>query len=303
LVLIVTSQAAHATTCVDPRVEVRGELAPRWLEPVLDLCDALGKLSDLDPDARLRLVPAEDDVIVEVRLPDGRSTMRRLHSADDLRLTVEALMTLPPARTAPAPAAKVAPQATRSAAETPPEDPPRAAPTAVRRAGVEVEGGAVASSRLAGAPALGSIGPAAHASLRIDDWLFGVNARWDAYQKPLRATDRSFEMDSVAAGFGVGRRFVIDPSVRFDFGGALLVVNEAQSTESDDGEQAGSVADVRLGTGARAWIGRSNLRFLSQLDAEVSVSRLRHEIRIDPTLPPLPTWSVGLGVGVGWTAP
>lgn len=302
LAVLMTAQAAAATTCADPRLEVRGELAPHWLGPVLELCDALGTFSDVDPSARLRIVPEGQEVIVEVRLTDGRNTLRRVRSPADLRMTVEALLTVPPTTPEPTPEPKAPPAPAPIALEMPPEALPPTHGSAPDN-NFEVESGAMISGRVAGSPGLASVGPAGHASLRVGNWLFGLSARWDAYQKPIKPADRSFEMDSIAAGLGIGRRFVVDPSLRVDLGVALLLLNEAQSTESTDGEQAGSIADMRVGTGIRLWLGSSKVRFLSQLDGELSPTRLRRDIRIDPTLPPLPTWSVGLGLGIGWAGP
>jgi len=46
--------------------------------------------------------------------------------------------------------------------------------------------GISAEGRVSGAPTYLAIGPAAYGGLRVDDWLLGVTARWDAYEKLAR---------------------------------------------------------------------------------------------------------------------
>ena len=57
------------------------------------------------------------------------------------------------------------------------------------------------------------------------------------------------------------------------------------------------------GSFARLVLGDGPMRFLTELDGEVSPTRLRRETRIDPMLPPLPTWSVGGSLGAEWAGP
>lgn len=300
VMLCASNHVAAAESCADPRVSVQGELDPRWLAPVIDLCEALKALPDLDPQAKLRLVPKGADIVVEVRLADGRTALRRVGSPDELRLTVEALMTTLPT---PPPPERPASREPAPAAQPPA---PTVAPIGAKKpgeAGVTFEWAALAAGRVAGTPTYLSVGPAGHVALRAGDWQLALSTRWDAYQTVARPSVRSFEMDTVAAGFGVARRVLNAPSLRLDLGPNILLVNEAQSVESTEGEQAGSQADLRLGAVLRSWFGASSLRVVTQLDAEVSPTRLRRDIHVDASLPTLPTWSVGIGAGLGWATP
>lgn len=301
--VLLLGQQARADACADARVRVEGELDSRWLVPIVEMCDWLPSLRDLDPSASLRVVPSGADVVLEVRLADGRSALRRLASPVDLRTTVEALLTVPPEKAAPreVPSPSTTPEPAGARDRVEHEPAPHRPET--RPPAVAFEWSATASGRLAGTPAYASVGPTAHGALSAGAWSLVLSARWEAYQRPLRATDRSFEMETVAAGFGVARRMDLTGGLRLDLGPQLILVDEAQSLESTEGEQSGSVADVRTGLGARAWIGRSVPRFVVQLDGEISPTRLRREIRIDAALPPLPAWSIGLGLGVGWPSP
>lgn len=299
VMLCASQHVAAAETCTDPRISVQGELDPRWLAPVIDLCETLRALPDLDPEAKLRLVPRGPDIVVEVRLADGRVALRRVGSPEELRGTVEALMTIlpsPPTEPPRSQGAQVEPEAARATG---------AASEQMQRGQVAIafEWATVAAGRVAGNPTYLSVGPAGHVGLRAGEWLLALSLRWDAHQIVADSPERTFEMDTVAAGFGVSRRLVGMSSFRLDLGPDVLLVNEAQSVESAEGEQAGSEADLRVGVVLRSWFGTPSLRFVTQLDAEVSPTRLRRDIRMDASLPTLPAWSAGVGVGLGWAPP
>lgn len=293
--------------CEDPRVRIQGRPDGRWLEPIVRACEDLRAMPDGDATARVRIVPADADLIVEVVLQDGRSTLRRVRDAAHLRTTLEALLSVPPApgaaadmqRTVPGPAPRSEPGDVAVGASPPPPPPSAAAPSF----GVEL--GASAGGRVAAGEYF-SFAPAGFAQLRAREWLFAMTARWDVVQRKSDVGVSTFEMDTIAAGVGAGRRF----RPRFgpiDIGVGPRLVAETQSFEgtspSEMGEQADTQTDVRLGTFARAAAGAASLRFFVELDAEVSPGRLRRDIRIHPALPPLPSWSAGLGIGVVWGEP
>jgi hypothetical protein len=110
-------------------------------------------------------------------------------------------------------------------------------------------------------------------------------------------------MESAGAGFIVGRRIVETTTVALDAGASTLVLVDTQSTETRVPDEVGSATDVRFGLLLRALVGRSHWRFAPSIDADVAPSRLRHDVRIDPSLPPLPAWSVALALGASWVEP
>jgi hypothetical protein len=150
------------------------------------------------------------------------------------------------------------------------------------------------------------LAPAGFAQLRAKDWLFGMSVRWDVLQLKSDVAVSNFEMETLAAGLSVARRF----RPRFgqmDLGVSPRLVAETQSFQgtsaAEMGEQADTQTDVRIGSFARAAFGGAPLRFFMELDAELSPGRLRRDIRIHPALPPLPSWSAGIGLGVMWGEP
>ena len=258
-------------------------------------------MPDSDATARVRIIPAAHDLIVEVVLKDGRSTLRRVQEPAALKSTLEALLTVPPAPLHVEPTVPLAPSPLPIVNELPSD---RALPVAHSQAptfGVEAGGGV--GGRIAGGQAYLSVAAGGFAQLRAGDWLFGMSARWDVFQTKSDVAVDSFEMETVGAGISVGRRFRAGFG-DVDLGVSPRLVAETQSffrTKSD--EVADTQTDVRLAGFARAVFGHSALRLFAEADAELSPGRIRRNIRIDPALPPLPAWSAGVAVGVVWGQP
>lgn len=295
------------TVCEDARVRIQGRPDGRWLEPIVRACEALRAVRDLDDTARVRIVPAGNDLIVEVALADGRSTMRRVRDPGRLQITLEALLAVPPAPAAAPPAI--------SPADAPVANEPPIVPETEKPAHAEphpasfgVEIGGSAGGRVAGAGYF-SFAPAGFGQLRAGDWLFGMSARWDVVQGKEDVAVSNFEMETLAAGLAVARRFR-PGSGHVDAGVSPRLVLESQSFEgrplappSEIGERSFSQTDLRLAAFGRAAFTNASLRLFVELDAELSPGRLRHAIRLHPDLPVLPAWSAGLSLGVTWGEP
>ena len=278
------------SVCADPRVSIAGALDTVWLEAVVSLCEDLGSIPDIDPQVRLRVIPAGTDVIVEASLPDGRTTLRRVRKPRDLRLTAEALATVPPAATL-----------SKVDASAPPSSPDHEPAARSRPIGFEL--GAAALVRASAAPTYVSAGTAGYVGVRPGNWMLGVHARWEILEQLTSHPPRGYEMDSAGAGFFVARRLELSPAVRADVGGAATLLVEAQSFETSAGEVSGSSTDVRLGLFTRFLFGTSAWRWTLALDGELSPPRLRRALRVDPVAPQLPTWSAGLAIGASWGDP
>ncbi len=289
------------TVCEDSRVRIQGKPEVRWLEPIVRSCEALRTMEDVDGTARVRIVPSGNELIVEVALRDGRSTLRRVKEPAGLLPTLEALLTV-----LPAPTVEVPKTETAGLAHANDVAPTKAVPSPAVIVASEptappfsVEIGASAGGRVAGSKAYLSVAPAVFAQLRAGEWLFGMHARWDILQVLEKTPVSGFEMETIAVGLSVSRRLTI-PLGSVDIGLSPRVVAETQSFLVKGSEQADTQADVRIGAYSRAAFGHSSLRLFVELDADLSPGRARRDIRIDPSLPPLPSWSAGLGAGVVW---
>ncbi len=278
--------------CSDSRVTIEGELPGAWLEPVLELCDAMIGMPDIDSSARVRVVAAQDGILLEVTLADGRSAIRRVRAPERLHRTVEALLTVPPAL--PERVAQASP--TGHAAKESDVTHERA-----QGDGSQIEVGAAAMTRLAGPHPYAFIGGSAYAGKRTGSWLLGMTTRWDALEVINQPGIPGFELEAVGAGFLLARRVVERGGFALDTGGSVMVVGESEALVTSKGEDSEYTSDLRFGGMARACLGHTPLRFTIGLDAELSPTRIRRTIRLDPALPRLPTWSVGLALGATWS--
>ncbi len=278
--------------CEDPRVRIQGRTDDRWLEPIAHACEDLRSMRDSDVSARVRIVPAGHELIVEVVLKDGRSTLRRVREPAALKSTLDALLTLPafeqPAHS-PATPVTLANEINRAPASVPAPSPPQ----------LSVELGGAVGGRISGGQMYLSVAGAGFAQLRAGDWLFGMSARWDAFQFKSDTHVDNFEMETIGAGIFVARHFH-SAFGSFDMGVAPQLLAESQSFLTNGAEIADTQTDVRLGGFSRVTFGDASWRPFLEIDAELSPGRLRRDIRIDPALPPLPSWSASVSVGAVW---
>lgn len=289
---------AQAPACSDARILIEGPLDPVWARAVLELCEGLHELPDLDPKIVVRIISSRPDVILEASLPDGRTALRRVRAPADLRPTLEALATVPPAPPPP-PAAPVPTPA------APPPPLPAAAPPPRRAASaLGLELGVSADARVEGGPAYLSAGPAAYAALRPGAWMVALQLRWQLAQTVVEGRPRGFEMSTVGLGFLVGRRFTVTPAVHVDVGATTSLLVQSQEYKphggGEDDEVGASAIDARFGPLARLILGRGAWRGLISLDADLSPVRLRRSYRVDAATPYFPTYGVGLNVGACW---
>lgn len=113
-------------------------------------------------------------------------------------------------------------------------------------------------------------------------------------------------MDSGAIGVELGHRWNIAPVSCDALIGPSVVLEsqEAYGPPSVPTEGIeGSALDGRLNLKLRASApSSSRLRVYAAGDVEVSPHRLLRPKQLNPDLPPLPSWSTGLAVGVMWEA-
>jgi hypothetical protein len=312
---------AYADTppCSDSRVTFEGPIDPRFSSSVEDVCTKLSAMQNIDPSARLQILAAGRDLVLEAVLADGRSTLRRVRSPADLSLTVEALLSLPPlppaaapkndAPTPLAPSGAVETAAPKTTHADPDEASRRIAAEASRAqkanptTSVGVEIGLEFMGRMSGAPAYAGIGPLLYAGVRVDRWLFALLARWDAYEVIVGGGYPNLEYDGLGAGFMVAPRLVQLGAFEFDLGLTTTILTEEQGYEVGPTETSGTNTDLRIGVVSRALVGKGKLRGLFTLDTELSPLRLRRRPQIDPGLPKLPAFGAGVGAGIAWMGP
>jgi hypothetical protein len=244
------------------------------------------------------MAPVDRDLALEVTVADGRFAARRITSPDALLATLEALIVVP---TPEAPLVAEEPPPTITSAWPSLEEsapPPRPAPA---ESNVAIELGGALGGRVAAHGYL-SAAPAGFAEIRVGSWLLGALIRWDVIGSKSAPLVDVFEMETVVVGIVVARRVGLGFG-SIDAGLSPRVAVETQTFEGGTGEQSLSATDVRLGAFGRLAFGKSALRPIVELDADLSPSRLRRMVQLDPRLPELPSWSAGLSAGLAFTAP
>lgn len=293
LAVVSVARADELVSCSGIPLVVDESVQPVWYQAVRAACDTIGTHGEVDRSASIHMAQRGEDLVVSVRLPDGRSAERRISRSESVAPTLEALVLLPPQREARAEAP--APVHSENAQAFSPR-PVVAAPAAPL--GVEVGGGM--SGRIAGSVPYGSVGAAGFASFRSGRWLLDLGMRWEIIQRPLRTNVSTLEMRTMAASLAVERR-IVDSGPTIDLGAGPSFVFETQTFDVSGEEKGGAESDVRIAAQGRIAGGDAPLRWVLGLDGELAPSRIGRPRRIDETLPPLPAWSAGLLMGVIWT--
>jgi hypothetical protein len=280
------------------KITIIGHVDAQFLVALDQACRSL-QGEDLDASVELQISAENRDVVLRAALPDGRRATRYIRDPTQLELALGALATKPPQR--PEPNHEQSSTSQPSAiADRPPTQAPARVQLVPHERRLSLEIGAGASLHVAGTPTALAPSISAYAGLFTGQWLGTLTVRWDPLQVLTTSSVSGVEMESAGAGFTVLRSFTSAP-VRFDAGIEALLLLETQSVEANDGEHAATGADFRLGVTSRALFGRNNPRWTLSLSANASPARLRRELRLDPLLPPLPQWEVGMGVGASWS--
>ncbi|MDB4979985.1 MAG: hypothetical protein JWM82_737 [Myxococcales bacterium] len=282
-------------TCVDARLTVVGALGDRWREALTRACAQLATMADRDPGAKVSVSPSGRGLVLLATSANGRSASRHVEEPAALLPTLAALLTIPPGA-----------RATHVSQAVEPEIPAAASvpsPPAPRSNGepLDVSWGGTVGARLSGPRAFLFASPSGFFEVAMGGWAVALGMRWDELLVAEDVVAPGFEMDALSVSVLVARRWAL-PFGRFDLGVAPRLVAESQSYRPPTGERGGTSTDIRPALVARLELGRQT-RFLVDLDADVSPSRLRRDLRIDPELPRLQSWSVGLAVGAAWGGP
>ncbi|MEP6651991.1 MAG: hypothetical protein ABJA82_01450 [Myxococcales bacterium] len=304
--MVVLCSAADARSgnvvCGDSRVRIIGSPEARWVDPIFRACATLSLMGDRDESAQVRLFVDGPDVLVQVSLEDGRSASRVVHSPEDLEVTLEALLSVPPVLRGVSRRAAPATKTPADDPELPVYDEPTAQPGAWDDA-LGLEAGATIGPRLAGPGPQIAASVSGFAQLRLRSWLFGMGMRGDIVEARRGESPPAFEMDTIAIALTMAQRVRLSSSY-VDLGVSPRFILDTQSAEIGKGaETSDSKTDVRLALFARLGWGSSKLRLLLEGDVEVSPGHLRRDTRIDPMFPLLPTWTAGVGIGASWSQP
>lgn len=283
--------------CADPRLEILEPLGAPWDDALRASCRDLPRGADGDPDAHVKLRPLGGELVLEVRLADGREAVRLVKTADGLPSTLDAVLRLPVV--VPKPSAAVEPKPLPERAPPTPVEPPRPREPS-RGDTLGIDAGAVVGGRIAGSEPYISLSPTLFGQLRVKGFALGLSVRWEVIQKS--ANSHRPEMNTLAAGLVFGRRIGSVPfAVDLGLSPRIAVVTQTTGRRADEVDH--SVADLRVAAFGRAYFGRGQLRFVVETDVELSPADLRNDRRLDTTLPLLPSWGLGLSVGAAWSDP
>ena len=266
---------------------VDGSVGAAWSSAIEAARASLAGRADLDPGARVEILGAGEAIIVHVRLQDGRSTVRRVLRPDDLVVTLEALLTVPPPRLPP-PAPPLAPSS-----PAPPPPPPPAG---------TFEVGIGPSAHVTFGPSYFGYGLAGYAQVIARRWLIGVSTRWDVDDlgtgQPL---PNGFNMQVLQIAAYLGRRVPLgDGALDLLLGPGVTIDNQealAASPEGIGGTRGEPI--VALGARISTPVG-AVFRLFASATIDAAPARVRAARRLDPELPTLPPWGLGISVGGGW---
>lgn len=298
--LITTEVRADEAPCNDTRLSVDGPLEPAWAAALAESCPRLPRGAEGDPSAAVSVKQLGPSVVVEVHLADGRSAIRIVPTPDKLPATLEAVLSLPPL---PPPRPRTEATAPIAPAPPPPAAPPSVPsndPKAAAKDPAGLDAGLLFGGRVAGAEPYLSLVPSLFGQVRIRGFVLGISTRWEVFQGS--ATSRNPEMETLAAGLVFGRR-VGSGAFTFDLGISPRVTIIFQETGRRQNKVDKSTTDLRIGTFARGLFGKGNLKFVTELDFELSPADLRNDRQLDERLPLLPSWSAGLSFGAAWSDP
>lgn len=296
-VLASREATAEEPPCADPRLEILEPLGSPWEDALRASCKDLPRGPDGDPDAHVKLRPLGGELVLEVRLADGREAVRLVKTADGLPATLDAVLRLPVI--APKPVAAPEPKNVPEKAKAPPVEPARPREPS-RGETLGIDAGAVVGGRIAGSEPYISLSPTLFGQLRVKGFALGLSVRWEVIQKS--ANTHRPEMNTLAAGLVFGRRIGSIPfAVDLGLSPRIAVVTQTTGRRADEVDH--SVADLRVAAFGRAYVGTGPLRFVVETDVELSPADLRNDRRLDATLPLLPSWGLGLSVGAAWSDP
>lgn len=290
--LVVAASVRAQTGCTVPHVDWDDGLPIRWQRSLLAACDALAAGPGLEPDIEVRAARRGHVLLLRVKAADGRRAVRRVGRPDEVLVTMQALVLVPPTVVQASGQAKLPEAAPKDAGYAPAvgAGPERA----YRQRHLQVEIGAVLMGRLAFAPEYASPALALHAGLHLERYTLGLDVRWNPYQTSItRPHPVGLEVESLGAGLFVTRRVIDVDAIGVDLGARAFLAADTRAQELNEAATESTVLDGRIGMLARWSFGAPTARWALELDAELSPARLREH-------GDFPAFSVGLGGGGVW---
>ena len=189
---LLSSPKAHAdeSSCSDARIRLTEPLAPMWASALRAACPGLPRGAEGDSGAEVHVRPLGGELVLDVRLADGREAVRIVKTPDLLASTLDAVLRIPPPSTPPSTPPPSAPPprlAEVKKAEPPPPAVPSASPSperkeAAKSESVGVDAGLVFGGRIAGSEPYLSLAPSLFGQLRVRGFELGLSARWELVQ-------------------------------------------------------------------------------------------------------------------------
>ena len=281
--------------CSQPRVHWRSDLPLHWQRALLAACDELVSAQGLDTDARVDVHARQHGRAIELQVnaSDGRTATRSVDNADELLMTMQALVLLPPTQRSPA---SVPPPPTAAPVEHVDLQPSAAASQryAAMRQALQVEISAALMGRIAFLPDYLSPALWLSVGMHLERFTLGIDVRWNPFQTLIsRPHPMGLEIESLGAGFFVVHRVLDADATGLDLGVHAFLSADTRALEEDEAATESTRMDGRLGVLARWGIGSRTARWTIMLDAELSPARVK-------THGDFPTFSLGLGAGGVW---
>jgi hypothetical protein len=304
LVGITTTVEASATQCSRVRVASGGELLPRWRQAVKSLESEVAKLGGDDCSDATIIVLHEGAVVrLEVTTPDGRHAQRVVSVPSELgAVTLGLLASIPVEPSIEEPPITIT-ESTSSVYEPPPPERDRERERAVNRspgADRPANLGLMAGTR-ASFPT-GVVAPEfeLRGDVRFGGWVVSLSGRGSpAGTLTFRSGQGGYEYTEFSFGVLGGKRFssVTNGVLTLTLGPRVGIVTEETETLSRTHKDLWVQASVRyivpVGDRWRPAIG---------LELDAAPNRLA-DVSRESGLPPFPSWSASLRVGIAGDVP
>jgi hypothetical protein len=311
--LCVRTARADAGECASRAVEADASLVARWPDLSNQIQEAFEARDDVDPCARIKLMLTGAVIIVEVRLPDGRSAVRAVPGPDDVLPALEALLLLPqgdprqpradsPVETSPTRLAAAGPGGRAEVGVSLSlSEAPLAAPT-TSPGHLRVDLSVAAGGRVGDGKVGLDLGMLSSAELR--GWLLGFQGHLNRYYATSSGTPE-MPPDGPAAlelGLFAGRRLRFAGIALDLFAGPALALHGTSTSSAQAAPTGTTVTKTtstnpipRLLASSRLTFGRSTLRSFVEVDGEVG--RTGPTSDAPPIGPQLPAWTIGVALG------
>ena len=282
--------ADEAVCAVD--VVAAQTLSPSWMDAVAALRVDLAKLARAEcVVGTLTVDPTPSGARVVLHTVDGREAAREVARPSALEAMSYGLVVTPvssPVATSTAP-----PPATTTAAARPPTPAVERQPSTRFGLDVSLDGGV----RIAFPTSIAMPDFAFRADVRANDWIVTATVRVAPTAAQLNAFVAGYAYNETSLALGVGRRFrIASTSLDLTAQAALVLMSEDGDAPVEEG---GAPSELRVGACVR-WLlfAKSRIRPNITLEGEIAPTALATPLRVGADLPPLPTWTLGLRVGI-----